>query len=78
MEKDSGLSELPEAEKLIFYAFVDLESGDAIRSSALRGHSLLQNVPVPTYHRALKSLLKRGLIEHDEGTKASHYRLASH
>ncbi|MEH6836710.1 MULTISPECIES: hypothetical protein [Falsihalocynthiibacter] len=74
MEKDLGFDTLSESEKSILYAVIDLEGGSAIHSSLIKSHELTDSLTKPTFHRALKSLVSKGYIIHEDGTKTGLYR----
>ena len=75
MEKALGLVELSPNERDVFYAINEVSTGTprAARSEAIRNHPLAAAIPQATYHRALKSLVQRGLIAHAPETRAGHY-----
>lgn len=75
MEKDIGLEDLSDPEKSVFYAVVDLNAGEAIQSSFIRKHALTLSLSKPTFHRALKTLVEKGFIIHEAGTKTGKYRV---
>ncbi len=75
MERDIGLDELSDPEKTVLYSFIDLDVGEAINSGAVRDHILTLKLSKPTFHRALKSLVKKGFVTHEAGTKTAQYRL---
>lgn len=75
MEKSLGLVELSPNERDVLYAINEVSTGTpkAARSEAIRNHPLAAAIPQATYHRALKSLVQRGLIAHAPETRAGHY-----
>ena len=75
MEKALGLVDLSPNERDVFYAINEVSSGTpkTARSEAIRNHPLEAAIPQATYHRALKSLVQRGLIAHAPETRAGHY-----
>ena len=75
MEKSLGLVELSPTERDVLYAINEVSTGTpkAARSEAIRNHPLAAAIPQATYHRALKSLVQRGLIAHAPETRAGHY-----
>jgi hypothetical protein len=77
METTLGLVELSPNERDILYAINEVSSGfpKAARSEAIRNHPLAASIPQATYHRALKSLVQRGLVAHAPDTRAGHYVL---
>lgn len=75
MEKSLGLAELSQNEKDVLYAINQLAKSDAnlVKSDQIRSHPLVSEFPSASFHRALKSLLKRGLVSHAPETKARSY-----
>lgn len=75
MENDLGFEDLSDSEKSILYAVVDLDVGRAVQSSLIKAHILTDRMTKPTFHRALKSLVSKGYLAHETGTKVGLYRL---
>lgn len=78
MERDLGLGDLSQNEKDVLYAVqvaCNADSGVA-RSDDIRNHMLLQTMTQPTFHRSLKSLVKKGYVGHAPNTKAGAYIMA--
>jgi len=75
MEKTLGLVDLSANERDVLYAINEVSSGTprSARSEAIRNHPLAAAIPQATYHRALKSLVQRGLVAHAPDTRAGHY-----
>lgn len=75
MEKTMGLVDLSPNERDVLYAINEVSTGSprAARSEAIRNHPLAAAIPQATYHRALKSLVQRGLVAHAPETRAGHY-----
>lgn len=75
MEKTLGLGELSATERDVLYAIHEVSSGSprSARSEAIRNHPLAAAIPQATYHRALKSLVQRGMVAHASDTRAGHY-----
>lgn len=75
MEKTVGLVDLSQNERDVLYAINEVSQGTprAARSDAIRNHPLAAAIPQATYHRALKSLVQRGLVAHAPETRAGHY-----
>ena len=75
METALGLVELSPNERDVLYAINEVSAGvlKAARSEAIRSHPLAAAIPQATYHRALKSLVQRGLVQHAPDTKAGAY-----
>lgn len=80
LQRDLGLEDALPLERDILAAFgtlSEVEQSD-VRTEALMEHPLLANVPKATFHRALRSLIERGYIQHAEGYKTGRYRLVQH
>ena len=75
MEKDIGFDTLSSPEKSVFYAVVDLNEGGALNSNSIRSHAFVHDLTSATFYRALKSLIAKGFIMHEVGTKTGHYRI---
>jgi DNA-binding MarR family transcriptional regulator len=78
-EKDLGMGDLSWQERDILYAF-QLAVGDGgpdtvVHSDTVRSYPTVAQITHSTYHRALKSLLDRGLIRHAPNRKAGAYVL---
>ncbi|MBT4235285.1 MAG: hypothetical protein HOD69_14385 [Marinovum sp.] len=75
MERDLGLIALSHNEKDVLYAVQSVlaDSDGVAKSDEIRSHDLVQDMSQPTFHRALKSLLARGLLRHAPDTKAGSY-----
>ena len=75
MERDLGLIALSHNEKDVLYAVQSvLAISDGVaKSDEIRSHDLVRDMSQPTFHRALKSLLVRGLLRHAPDTKAGSY-----
>lgn len=79
MEHELGIGDLSQNEKDVLYAVQIAYSagGGVARSDDIRNHMLLKSMTQPTFHRSLKSLVKRGLVGHAPNTKAGSYILLS-
>jgi DNA-binding IclR family transcriptional regulator len=79
MESTLGLVDLSPNERDVLYAINEVCTGTpkAARSDAIRNHPLAASIPQATYHRALKSLVQRGMISHAPDTRAGHYVLST-
>jgi hypothetical protein len=79
MERDVGLADLNRIERDVFLVAHHLTSGpgDVVGSDQIRSHHLVSSVAQATYHRALRSLLKLGLLERASGSKAKLYVVRS-
>jgi len=77
MEQELGIGELSQNEKDVLYAVqVAFNTGTgAAKSDDIRNHMLLQSMTQPTFHRSLKSLIKKGFVGHAPNTKAGAYVL---
>jgi len=76
MEAESGLDQISEKERDVLYAISRLSQIDSsVRSEAIRAHPLVAAMTHPTYHRALRALVEKGLITHKPNTKAGTYIL---
>ena len=75
METALGLVSLSPNERDVLYAINEVSAGSprTARSEAIRLHPLAAGIPQATYHRALKSLVQRGLVAHAPDTKAGLY-----
>lgn len=77
MEQELGIGDLSQNEKDVLYAVqiaFNTASGVA-KSDDIRNNVLLQTMTQPTFHRSLKSLIKKGLVGHAPNTKAGSYVL---
>ena len=79
MERDIGLERLTATELDVFLAAhaVTSEEGETVSSEQIRLHELVSELAQATYYRALRSLLKLGLLEKAEGYKARQYVVRS-
>ena len=75
MERNVGLQDLSATELDVFLAAHALtaKKGEAISSDQIRRHELVSDLAQATYHRALRSLLKLGLLENAHGYKSRLY-----
>lgn len=70
MEGELGLDGLSRFERDILYAIRALSGdGQAVASSDLRRHGLIESMSQPTYHRALRELVTRGYIANTDGRR---------
>ena len=76
-EKDFGLAEMSEHERLILNAMSEFSDGEdgLVTSRKLRSSVYCRDLSAPTYHRALKSLLDQNILRPAEGRKTGLYRL---
>lgn len=79
MERDVGLQDLSVAEMDVFLAASALAGDEraTVTSDQIHRHELVSSLSQATYHRALKSLLKLGLLEPAEGYKTRRYLVRS-
>ncbi|MEQ9295829.1 MAG: hypothetical protein RIG93_26445 [Roseibium album] len=79
MEADVGLEALTPAEMDVFLAAhsVTEKLGEAVASDQIRQHEMASCLAQATYHRALRSLVRLGLLEKAEGCKARQYVVRS-
>ncbi len=79
MEQDVGLDGLSAAERDVFLAAHSLTSAkaDIVKSVQIRSHDLVRPMAQATYHRALRALLKSGLLERAGDSKAKMYVVRS-
>lgn len=79
MEDDIGLSDYTATEKNIISALVQLQSkkdsNGYVASKEIKAHKLCSDVPNPSYFRALKNLLSRGLLTLPADRKKGLYRI---
>lgn len=75
MERDVGLQELtaPEMDVLLAASALAGDKREAVTSDQIHHHELASGLAQATYHRALKSLLSRGLLETAKGYKTKLY-----
>lgn len=71
MEQSMGLEELSSAERDIYYAASDFtNTPEGVKTNNIRNHQLTASISRPTFFRALKSLVSRGLLVQSEtGTR---------
>ena len=79
LEHDLGIADLSRNELDVLYAVKLLGETDEsiVRSDAIRRHTLCSAIATPTFHRALRSLVEKGFVEHAPMTKARAYRLGA-
>lgn len=77
MEAAMGLQELSNAERDIYYAAGELSEQDKrVTTERLMSHGLVSDISRPTFFRALKSLVGRGLLVHDADHLRGYYSVA--
>ena len=78
LQEDLGLKDtLPLERDIVAVIGMYIEDGnDYVKTEALISHPLLASTPKASLHRALRSLLNRGLIAHPDGCKAGRYILS--
>lgn len=68
MEKDLGIADLPEPQKLSYLAAIDLQDADGkLSSSELRDHPLVKDMARPTFFRSLVGLEEAGRLFRPKG-----------
>ena len=82
MEREFGLRELSRNERDIILAFCrcakDGADGEGVCSTeTVRAQPIINEISQPTFHRTLKQLVKRGLIERCQGLPMGLYRLTN-
>jgi predicted transcriptional regulator len=80
MERDFGLYDLSRNERDIILAFCELTRDDPTReqectTEKVRTSPIVRDISRPTFHRALKQLIERGMIERGEDVRMGVYRL---
>lgn len=80
MEQSLGFEGLTRKERDILLAFYANAASDASfglisSTDRVRAHPTLESVSQPTFHRALRRLLERGLVERPEGLPAGMYAI---
>ena len=78
MEQSLGFEDLTRKERDILLAFYanaskDQSFGWVSSTDRVRAHPTLESVSQPTFHRALRRLLERGLVERPDGLPAGMY-----
>ncbi len=74
MEVEVGLEGLSQPQKDVYYAACLVADEDQVVSSdTVRHHPMLLPMARPTFYRALKALVDRGLLETVGQRKAGHY-----
>jgi DNA-binding MarR family transcriptional regulator len=78
-ERENGLSELTEVERMLIYGALDVADGNhEFLSEDLRSNQLVESFPHATYHRALKKLLQDGFFVRAKGSLRNRYKLVFH
>lgn len=79
MERDFGLQDLSAVEMDVFLAAhaVKGTDGNEVTSDQIRRHELVRELAQATYHRALRSLVRLGLLEKADGYKSRIYLVHS-
>lgn len=79
LERDLGLDAISSAERDVLLAAQSLtrERGEVVHSTDIRRHDLVKDLAQATYHRALRSLQERGLVQKADGSRAKSYVVAS-
>ncbi len=78
IQRDLGLEDaLPLERDIMAVVGMLIEDGhDHVRTEMLTSHPLLADVPKASLHRALRSLMRRGLLRHADGYKTGRFVLA--
>ncbi|MCF2870814.1 hypothetical protein L0664_07025 [Octadecabacter sp. G9-8] len=82
MEHEFGMRDLSRNERDILLAMAQEQkargdSSDMCSTEAVRENSITKELSQPTFHRTLKQLVKRGLVEPCEGFPKGLYRLTN-
>lgn len=82
MERDFGLRDLSRNERDIILAFCELTRDDPTgeqecTTENVRASPIVRDISRPTFHRALKNLIERGMIERGPDLRMGVYRLTS-
>ncbi|MFB9570724.1 hypothetical protein ACFFRS_27490, partial [Saccharopolyspora hordei] len=77
LQRDLGLQDtLPLERDIVAIIGMYIEDGNEyVKTETLISHPLLASAPKASLHRALRSLMNRGLLAHPEGCKAGRYIL---
>ncbi|WP_051068049.1 hypothetical protein [Octadecabacter antarcticus] len=76
MEDDMGLNSLGVVQKNIVYAVtLILQQHETVETGKLRSHKLLDGTSRSAFFRALRDLVDKGYIKHNEGAQRSSYTL---
>lgn len=74
MEVEIGLQDLSCAQKDLYYAAcLTADEQKLIHSDEVRRHDLLSQMPRPTFYRALKDLVAKGLLSRAGDTRDGKY-----
>lgn len=82
MEENLGFEGLTRKERDILLAFYanatpDETFGFVSSTDRVRAHPTLESVSQPTFHRALRRLIERGLVERPQGLPAGMYAIST-
>ena len=76
METDLGLNSLKESEKKVYLAAADCNQSDKVfETRQLLEHTLSQDIPRPTFYRALKNLEIEGKLVRVDAKRNVLFRL---
>ena len=80
MELDLGLALLSRNERDVLLAFHDLAERDnaglaSCSTDLVRGHPTLRTMSQPTFHRTLRKLVAKGLVQRSDELPLGVYRL---
>jgi hypothetical protein len=77
IEEELGLQTLKNSERDVFYAATSIApSGASIKSDDIKNHKIVSMMPAPTFYRALKVLVAKGMLKNYPGTKKGSYLLS--
>ncbi len=75
-EREAGLSELSDAERMLVYGALHIaDENSEFLSETLRSNEMVAPFSHATYHRALKNLLRDGVFVRAEGSLRNRYKL---
>ena len=78
MEDDMGLNSLGAVQKNIVYAATLIsQKHEPVETAELRTHKLLDDTSRSTFFRALRDVVDKGYIKHNDGAKRSSYTLTT-
>ncbi len=76
MERDLGIADLPEAQRLSLLAASDLRDSEGkISSAELRLHPLVRELARPTFFRAISALEEAGRLIRPKGVQRGSYEM---
>ena len=76
MEDDMGLNSLGPVQRNIVYALTLIsQKHEPVETDELLTHKLLEGTSRSTFFRALKDVVDKGYIKHNDGAQRSSYKL---